>query len=139
MTSGRAIVPVPESNLRESLVQLQNMGFRFQVEGAGFTWCWKGQEKPDPCQVRPLLNIVKAHEEEVLELLIKTPTEKPACSKCGGEVYLQGECYSCLERHANQKEELGMCSCGAPAWDTDADGKEKCWCCLAIPGLFGKH
>jgi hypothetical protein len=43
---------------------------------------------------------------------------------------------------AHLKEHLGECSnpgCGSPAWGKDDDGKPKCWCCLAIPGLFGKH
>lgn len=34
---------------------------------------------------------------------------------------------------------LEKCHCGSPAWDTDAEGKQKCWSCLAIRGLFGTH
>jgi hypothetical protein len=64
------------------------------------------------------------------------------CSKCGGEVHLQGMCYDCLERHSIKKEHLGKCSnpdCSSPAWDIDAEGKAKCWSCLAVSGLFGTH
>jgi hypothetical protein len=50
-------------------------------------------------------------------------------------------------RQVRHKQELeaggtvppGKCPCGAPEWDTDVEGKPKCWCCLAIPGLFGSH
>jgi hypothetical protein len=60
---------------------------------------------------------------------IEKEKEKKVCPKCGGEVYLQGECYDCLERHSIKNEHLGKCSnqgCDAPAWDVDSEGKEKC-------------
>jgi hypothetical protein len=70
---------------------------------------------------------------------IEERKKKEVCPKCGVEVHFQGMCYDCIKGKSIKKELLGQCACGAPAWDTDADGKGRCWCCLAIPGLFGSH
>ncbi len=91
--------------------RLKAMGYRFQVDGEALCYEWQGTGKPDPSQVRPLLALVKEHKPEVLAYLSQKQ-----------------------KNHALEK-----CSCGLPAWDTDAEGKSKCWCCLAIPGLFGAH
>jgi hypothetical protein len=91
--------------------RLRAMGYRFQVDGEALCYEWRGNGKPDPTQVKPLLALVKEHKPEVL-------------------AYLGQE---------QETQNLGKCECGSPAWDTDSEGKPKCWCCLAIPGLFGSH
>lgn len=96
----------------EAVRKLAHMGYRFTVNGETIKARYEAPGEPDPTRVRPLLELVKANKPEVLNYLSQKP-EAPTA--------------------------LGKCPCGAPAWDTDADGKEKCWCCLAIPGLFGKH
>jgi hypothetical protein len=92
-------------------LKLSLMGYRFKVEGKSILADYQGQGKPDPAQVRPLLALVKEYKPEVL-------------------AYLGQE---------QETQNLGKCECGSLAWDTDAEGKPKCWCCLAIPGLFGMH
>jgi hypothetical protein len=91
--------------------RLALIGYRFKVEGENILADYQGQGKPDPAQVRPLLAIVKEHKPEVIGYL----TQK-------------------LRDSVPEK-----CDCGSPAWNSDVDGNPKCWCCLAIPGLFGMH
>jgi hypothetical protein len=86
--------------------KLTHLGYRFTVVDSNTIRAkYFGPGDPDPAQVRPLLEVVKAHKPEVLSYL-------------------------------SENEEVATCDCGAPAWGTDADGKMKCWCCLALPGLF---
>ena len=108
--------------------ELINLGYRFEVAGENIRYQFIGQVTPDPERVMPLLEVVKTHKEKVRELIVRSKAEVDP------EPH-----YDELERICIQRETLGKCHCGAPAWDTDAVGKEKCWCCLAIPGLFGTH
>jgi hypothetical protein len=121
----------------QAVMKLVSLGYCFEVAEDKVRYRYDGKRDPNPDQVGPLLKVVKAHKEETLYFL------NYRCPRCGEVVFPpQGKCYSCLERHAIQKEHLGKCvtpGCVAPAWDTDTDGKEKCWCCLAKPGLFGTH
>jgi hypothetical protein len=96
----------------EAVRKLAHMGYRFTVNGENIKARYEAPGDPDPAQIRPLLALVKANKPEVLNYLSQKPEAPTALEKC---------------------------SCGAPAWDTDGDGKSKCWCCLAIPGLFGMH
>jgi hypothetical protein len=93
-----------------ALRKLTHMGYRFTVTGETIKGRFEGSGDPDPAQVRPLLALVKAYKPEVLGYLSQ-----------------------------NQEVILGKCDCGSPAWDANPEGKPKCWCCLAIPGLFGAH
>jgi hypothetical protein len=96
----------------EAVRKLAHMGYRFTVNGETIKARYEAPGEPDPARVRPLLSLVKANKPEVLNFLNQKPEAPQTIEKC---------------------------SCGSPAWDTDAEGKPKCWCCLAIPGLFGKH
>lgn len=52
--------------------------FRFRLEGEAVKVRFEGQDKPDPAQVAPLLDLVKSHKEEVRHFL------KCYCPRCGG-------------------------------------------------------
>jgi hypothetical protein len=96
----------------EATRRLAHMGYRFTVvNGETIKGRYEGKGVPNPAQVRPLLALVREHKAEVLGYLSQKQ-EAPALEKC---------------------------DCGMPAWDTDIEGRPKCWCCLAIPGLFGTH
>ncbi len=112
----------------DAMKKLTGLGYSFEVAGDKVRCKFKGQGSPNPEQVLPLLEEVKTHKEKVRELIIRSKAE------ANPEPH-----YADLERYSIQREHLGQCACGSPAWDTDADGKPKCWCCLAMPGLFGKH
>jgi hypothetical protein len=112
----------------EAVKHLAGLGYRFEIVGSKLRYRFVGSGNPDPERVMPLLEVVKTNKEKVRELIIR--------SKAGVDPEPH---YDDLKRMCTQREALGKCICGSPAWDVDAEGKEKCWCCLAIPGLFGSH
>lgn len=61
--------------------KLAEMGYRFRVDGNGLRYEWQGPGKPDPAQVRPLLETIKEHKGEVLIFL------KCYCPRCGGVAF----------------------------------------------------
>jgi hypothetical protein len=65
--------------------RLRAMGYRFQVDGEALCYEWRGNGKPDPTQVKPLLALVKEHKAEVLAYLSRlVPTERVlTCYDCG--------------------------------------------------------
>jgi hypothetical protein len=69
------------------------------VNGENIKARYEALGDPDPAQVRPLLALVKEYKPEVL-------------------AYLDQE---------QETQKLGKCECGSPAWETDGDGKPKCW------------
>lgn len=73
---------------------LAHLGYRFTVNGETIKASYEGPGKPDPTQVKPLFETVKAHKEEVRHFL------KSFCPRCGGVVFcpdLEGKdrCMAC--------------------------------------------
>lgn len=62
----------------DAIVQLGRLGFHFEVAGENIRWRHEGPDRPDPQQVRPLIEVVKQHKEEVRYFL------KCYCPRCGG-------------------------------------------------------
>ncbi len=65
--------------------KLSALGYRFQVVGGdALRYEWRGTDKPDPSQVRPLLAQVKEHKPEVLAYLSKpiSPERVLTCYEC---------------------------------------------------------
>ncbi|MFP3869230.1 MAG: hypothetical protein ACLFUU_13940 [Desulfobacteraceae bacterium] len=62
----------------EAARKLAHLGYWFTVVGGIIKARYEGPGKPDPAQVRPLLETVKEHKAEVLPFL------RCYCPKCGG-------------------------------------------------------
>jgi hypothetical protein len=77
----------PES----AVMELTRLGFRFRLDGEAVKVRWEGKEKPDPAQVVPLLHLVKAHKEEVRQLMAVQRPSPPerilTCADCGFHEY----------------------------------------------------
>jgi hypothetical protein len=73
----------------EVVVRLAAMGYRFELRGDKVRYEWQGPGAPDPGTVRPLLETVKAHKDEVREFL------RCYCPKCGGIVFVSNDCFLC--------------------------------------------
>jgi len=73
----------------EAVRTLANMGYRFTVNGETIKAKYHGQGKPDPAQVRPLLETVKAHKPDVLAYLSRPahPERILTCADCGFHEY----------------------------------------------------
>ena len=65
----------------EALHNLAQMGYRAWVEEKKVRLRYEGPGNPDPNQVRPLLETVREHKDEVLFFL------RCYCPRCGGVVY----------------------------------------------------
>jgi len=68
----------------EAVRKLAHLGYRFVVNGETIKARHEGPGDPDPGQVRPLLETVKAHKSEVLAYLSKpVPPERIlTCYEC---------------------------------------------------------
>ncbi len=53
----------------EAVMKLATLGYRFEVAGDRLRWQFEGEPKPDRRQVQRLLEVVKAHKNEVLAYL----------------------------------------------------------------------
>jgi len=62
----------------EAVINLSRMGFRFEVADGKVRYRYEGPGEPDPGQAIPLLEVVKAHKDEVLFFL------RCHCPRCGG-------------------------------------------------------
>jgi hypothetical protein len=62
----------------EAVRKLAHLGYRFTVDGETIKGRYEGRESLDPAQMRPLLEMVKAHKPEVIDFL------RCYCPKCGG-------------------------------------------------------
>ena len=61
-----------------ALRELAHMGYRFKVAGETIKASYEGHGDPDPGQVRPLLDLIRQHKEDVRYFL------KCYCPRCGG-------------------------------------------------------
>lgn len=70
----------------KAIMLLNKLGYRAWVEGESVKLSFTGQGEPDPSQVIPLLEAVKAHKTEVRQLLAgrqASPPERiPLCQDC---------------------------------------------------------
>jgi hypothetical protein len=68
----------------EAVLKLGQMGYRFTVNGETIKGKYEGQGDPDPAQVKPLLEKVKAHKPDVLVYLSKPapPEHILTCFDC---------------------------------------------------------
>lgn len=69
--------------------RLACLGYRFKVQGETIVAEYHGPGQPDPAQVLPLLETVKAHKPMVIPFL------RCHCPKCGGVVFVRDECFLC--------------------------------------------
>lgn len=78
----------------EAARKLAHLGYRFAVVGESIKAKYEGTGEPNPGLVRPLLDLVKTHKDEVRHFL------KCYCPQCGGGCFCpdyEGEplCLSC--------------------------------------------
>lgn len=73
----------------EAVRALAHMGYRFTLSGETIKAKYHGPGKPDPAQVRPLLETVKANKPDVLAYLSKPATGERVlnCADCGFHEY----------------------------------------------------
>jgi hypothetical protein len=73
----------------EAVRKLAGMGYRFTVNGETIKAKYHGPDTPDPAQVRPLLETMKANKPEVLAYLNKpAPPERIlTCADCNFHEY----------------------------------------------------
>ena len=73
----------------EAVRTLAKIGYRFTVNGENIKAKYEGPGKPDPAQVKPLFETVKAHKPDVLTFLSKpAPQERIlTCADCGFHKY----------------------------------------------------
>ena len=70
----------------EAVQILKAMGYRLKVDGEAVCYEWQGAGKPNPSQVRPLLEVVKAHKAEAISYLAQkqeAPERILTCFGCG--------------------------------------------------------
>ncbi|MGA7562294.1 MAG: hypothetical protein WBW55_03720 [Desulfobaccales bacterium] len=69
--------------------KLRAMGYDFELAGDRLRYQYHGPGEPDPAQVRPLLEVVKAHKPDVLAYLSKPamPERVLTCADCGFHQY----------------------------------------------------
>jgi len=90
----------------EAVIELSRMGFKFEVADGKVRYRYEGPGEPDPGQAVPLLEVVKAHRDEVAFFL------KCHCPRCGGVVFgtFEGKsrCLACYwESEKTGKQDLG--------------------------------
>lgn len=94
----------------EAVIKLVSLGYHFELAGVKVRYEWQGPGEPNPCQVLPLLEVVKAHRDEVDFFL------KCHCPRCGGVVFgtFEGKsrCLACYlacywESQKTGKQDLG--------------------------------
>jgi hypothetical protein len=95
----------------EAARRLAHLGYRFTVEGEKILAEYQGPGKPDPAQVRPLLDLLRAHKDEVREFL------RCYCPRCGGIVFVGNDCFLCdwRPRTPDAEGQAGGPTCGGCA------------------------
>ena len=73
----------------EAVSKLSRLGFAFEVNGDRVRYRYQGPDTPDPAQVRPLMEVVKAYKADVLAYLSKpAPRERTLTyADCGFHEY----------------------------------------------------
>lgn len=90
----------------DAVIKLSRLGFRFEVADGKVRYRYEGPGEPDPGQVVPLLEVVKAHKGEVAFFL------KCHCARCGGVLFGtfdgKSQCLACYwESQKTGKQKLG--------------------------------
>lgn len=77
----------------EAVLKLTHLGYRFTVNGETIKARYEGEGTPDPAQVRPLVDLMKAYKDEVRYFL------RSFCPRCGGCCFIpvreQSLCMAC--------------------------------------------
>jgi hypothetical protein len=73
----------------EAVRKLAHLGYRFTVNGETIKAKYEGPGTPDPAQVQPLVDMMKAHKPDVVYFL------KSYCPKCGGVCCIGSLCMAC--------------------------------------------
>ncbi|MEW6659172.1 MAG: hypothetical protein AB1424_10975 [Thermodesulfobacteriota bacterium] len=73
----------------EAVRKLANLGYRFTLSGDTIKAKYEGPGKPDPAQVRPLMDAMKAHKPDVVYFL------RSYCPTCGGVCFIGSLCMAC--------------------------------------------
>ena len=61
-----------------AIMKLTDIGYHFTLNGDKIRYDWQGTGEPDPAQVAPLFEAIKANREAAILFL------RVYCSKCGG-------------------------------------------------------
>lgn len=68
-------------NPGEAIIKLTGLGYKFELLGDKVRYRYEGPGDPEPARVRPLLDLVRQHKEDVRFFL------KCHCPRCGGVAF----------------------------------------------------
>ncbi len=66
----------------DAIIQLQTLGYRVNLEGDKIRLIWQGESGPNPEQVTPLLEEVRARKQEALRYIRHASRHKNRPGKC---------------------------------------------------------
>jgi hypothetical protein len=76
----------------KAVIELSRLGYRFKIAGDLVRYEYTGADAPDPGQVKPLLEVLKAQKEHVRDYLARTKAPIPpehilTCADCDFHEY----------------------------------------------------